>query len=51
MSQKPCPNWVSWAIGRIDPDYTRSADTHLIPVPLPVLSQRLGPAEKRSLTC
>ncbi|WJS98519.1 PLP-dependent cysteine synthase family protein [Novosphingobium humi] len=37
MSQKPCPNWVSWAIGRIDADYTRSADTHLIPVPLPAL--------------
>jgi hypothetical protein len=37
MTQKPCPNWVNWAIGRIDADYTRSADTHLIPVPLPAL--------------
>ena len=30
-------DWVDWAIGRIEADYTRSADTHLIPVPLPAL--------------
>ncbi|WP_225205258.1 PLP-dependent cysteine synthase family protein [Novosphingobium huizhouense] len=29
--------WVSWAIGRINADYTRSADTHLIPLDLPAL--------------
>ena len=31
------PDWVAWAIGRINADYARSADTHLIPVELPVL--------------
>lgn len=29
--------WTDWAIGRIEADYTRSADTHLIPLPLPAL--------------
>lgn len=29
--------WVNWAIGRIEADYTRSADTHLIPVAMPAL--------------
>ncbi len=29
--------WVNWAIGRIEADYNRSADTHLIPVSLPAL--------------
>ena len=29
--------WVHWAIGRIEADYARSADTHLLPVPLPAL--------------
>ena len=29
--------WVEWAIGRIDADYTRSADTHLLPVAMPAL--------------
>ena len=35
-----CPprnDWLAWAIGRIEADYTRSADTHLIPVSLPCL--------------
>ena len=30
-------NWVNWAIGRIEADFNRSADTHLIPVPVPAL--------------
>ncbi|WP_375289174.1 PLP-dependent cysteine synthase family protein [Qipengyuania sp.] len=29
--------WVNWAIGRIEADFNRSADTHLIPLPVPVL--------------
>ena len=33
----PCRDWVRWAIGRIEADYTRSADTHLIPVEMPAL--------------
>ena len=31
------PGWVNWAIGRIEADYARSADTHLLPVSLPAL--------------
>jgi cysteine synthase A len=38
----PIPNdhqaWLSQAIARIEADYQRSADTHLIPLPLPVLA-------------
>ena len=30
-------DWVNWAIGRIEADFTRSADTHLIPLPVPAL--------------
>jgi cysteine synthase A len=29
--------WSNWAIGRIEADYNRSADTHLIPVSMPAL--------------
>lgn len=29
--------WVNWAIGRIEADFNRSADTHLIPVALPAM--------------
>ena len=29
--------WVNWAIGRIEADFNRSADTHLIPLPVPAL--------------
>ena len=29
--------WVNWAIGRIEADFHRSADTHLIPLPVPAL--------------
>ncbi|UYH55020.1 PLP-dependent cysteine synthase family protein [Qipengyuania sp. SS22] len=29
--------WASWAIGRIEADFNRSADTHLIPLPVPAL--------------
>ena len=29
--------WLAWAIGRIEADFTRSADTHLVPVPVPAL--------------
>lgn len=30
-------DWLRWAIGRIEADYARSADTHLIPVEIPAL--------------
>ena len=29
--------WLHWAIGRIEADFNRSADTHLIPLPVPSL--------------
>ncbi|MBX3595837.1 PLP-dependent cysteine synthase family protein [Sphingomonas sp.] len=29
--------WVDWAVGRIEADFNRSADTHLVPVALPAL--------------
>ena len=29
--------WVNWAVGRIEADFNRSADTHLIPLPVPAL--------------
>jgi cysteine synthase A len=29
--------WTNWAVGRIEADYNRSADTHLIPVSMPAL--------------
>lgn len=29
--------WCDWAVGRIEADFVRSADTHLIPLPLPAL--------------
>lgn len=29
--------WTSWAISRIEADFCRSADTHLVPVPMPHL--------------
>lgn len=32
------PEWISWAINVIEADYCRSADTHLLPLPLPKLS-------------
>lgn len=32
-----CHDWTHWAIGRIEADFNRSADTHLIPLPLPAL--------------
>ncbi len=31
------PQWVNWAINVIEADYCRSADTHLLPLPLPKL--------------
>ncbi|WP_226015978.1 PLP-dependent cysteine synthase family protein [Novosphingobium sp. FKTRR1] len=31
-------DWLNWAIGRIEADYNRSADTHLIPLSLPALA-------------
>jgi cysteine synthase len=31
------PQWVNWAIKVIEADYCRSADTHLLPLPLPKL--------------
>ena len=30
--------WLNWAMKRIEADYTRSADTHLIPVEMPALA-------------
>ena len=30
-------DWVNWAIARIEADYNRSADTHLVPVAMPAL--------------
>lgn len=30
-------DWVDWAIGRIEADFNRSADTHLIPLPVPAV--------------
>lgn len=30
-------DWTAWAIGRIGADFTRSADTHLLSLPLPAL--------------
>ena len=33
-----CSGWLGTAIRRIEADYQRSADTHLIPLPLPVLA-------------
>ncbi|RYF39449.1 MAG: PLP-dependent cysteine synthase family protein, partial [Comamonadaceae bacterium] len=32
--------WLSTAIARIEADFQRSADTHLIPLPLPALAAR-----------
>lgn len=29
--------WLDWAIGRIEADFNRSSDTHLIPLPVPAL--------------
>lgn len=34
----PSDGWLSLAIRRIEADYQRSADTHLIPLPLPALA-------------
>ncbi len=33
-------SWLNQAIGRIEADYLRSADTHLIPLPLPFFASR-----------
>lgn len=30
-------SWSDWAIGKIEADFTRSADTHLVPVAIPAL--------------
>uniref|UniRef100_UPI00289633D9 pyridoxal-phosphate dependent enzyme n=1 Tax=Pulveribacter sp. TaxID=2678893 RepID=UPI00289633D9 len=35
------PSWLHQAIDRIEADYQRSADTHLIPLPLPAF-ERVG---------
>jgi cysteine synthase A len=34
-SQTMTSSWLNQAIGLIEADYQRSADTHLIPLPLP----------------
>ena len=36
-TRAPTRRWLNWAIGRIEADYNRSADTHLIPLSLPAL--------------
>jgi len=36
-SGKGTKDWLNWAIGRIEADFNRSADTHLLPVSLPSL--------------
>ena len=33
----PHRDWTAWAVGRIEADFNRSADTHLIPLPVPAL--------------
>ncbi|WP_062474061.1 PLP-dependent cysteine synthase family protein [Variovorax boronicumulans] len=37
-STSSCDSWLAGAIRRIEADYQRSADTHLIPLPLPALA-------------
>ncbi len=37
-SQSPAESWLSTAIARIEADFQRSADTHLIALPLPALA-------------
>ena len=37
-SSSACNAWLDTAIRRIEADYQRSADTHLIPLPLPALA-------------
>ena len=36
----PKDRWLSAALGRIEADFQRSADTHLIALPLPEFSAR-----------
>jgi len=38
--QTPSSSWLSAAVIRIEADYQRSADTHLIPLPLPEFAAR-----------
>jgi cysteine synthase A len=42
MLTHPCPEsrWLVTAVSRIEADYQRSADTHLIPLPLPAFARR-----------
>jgi cysteine synthase A len=40
MSSKPDTPWLGAAIARIEADYQRSADTHLIALPLPAFTER-----------
>ena len=39
MALSPSQDWLSQAVSRIEADYQRSADTHLIALPLPGLAQ------------
>ena len=39
---RPTDPWLATAIRRIEADYQRSADTHLIPLPLPALAEQTG---------
>lgn len=38
LHSSPTHHWLNTAIHRIEADYQRSADTHLIPLPLPALA-------------
>ncbi len=39
QSASPSTRWLNQAIGLIEADYLRSADTHLIPLPLPAFAR------------
>ena len=38
QSHTPTVSWLNQAVGLIEADYLRSADTHLIPLPLPAFA-------------
>jgi cysteine synthase A len=39
MTHAPTHSWLHGAVARIEADFQRSADTHLIPLPLPVFAR------------
>ncbi|MFA6220111.1 MAG: PLP-dependent cysteine synthase family protein [Erythrobacter sp.] len=36
-TRTPAREWADWAVGRIEADFQRSADSHLLPIPVPAL--------------